>query len=110
TAGIDLHLAAACRGAQVTVTSGSVTVRGVDGPVQAHTTSGRIDVALLGAHDVHAETVSGRIKVSLPAGVRAHVVEPGVAAVDDGSTARPSDADCVVVARSTSGRVSVTNR
>jgi hypothetical protein len=54
---------AACAAADVATSSGRISLRGADGPVNAHCVSGRIVVELLGAHDVIAETVSGRIEV-----------------------------------------------
>ena len=54
------------------------------------------------AHDVDAETVSGRIEVELPKGVRAYQPEAREAA-----TSPPDGYDCVVAARSVSGRVRV---
>lgn len=53
------------------------------------------------AQDVDAETVSGRITVRLPHGVRPWVVQRSD--VDLG----PEQHDCVVTARSVSGRVDV---
>jgi DUF4097 and DUF4098 domain-containing protein YvlB len=94
-----------CGDADVTSRSGRITLDDANGRVRAHCKSGRIEISMGGAHDVDAETVSGRITVSLPAGVRARVVElPGDPAVDVGGH------DCVVVARAGSGRVDVSNR
>ena len=94
-----------CGDADVTSRSGRISLEDANGRVHAHCTSGRIEISMGGAHDVDAETVSGRITVSLPPGVRARVVElPGDPAVDVG------ECDCVVVARSVSGRVDVSNR
>jgi DUF4097 and DUF4098 domain-containing protein YvlB len=94
-----------CSDADVTSGSGRIVLKDANGRVHAHCTSGRIEITLGGAYDVDAETVSGRIAVSLPPGVRAGVVtSPGE------PTPFPSDHDCIVVARSGSGRVDVTNR
>jgi DUF4097 and DUF4098 domain-containing protein YvlB len=94
-----------CGDADVTSRSGRIVLEEANGRVHAHCSSGRIEISMRGAHDVDAETVSGRITVSFPAGVRARVVEsPGGPAVHVG------DFDCVVVARSVSGRVDVSNR
>ncbi len=94
-----------CGDADVTSRSGRIVLKDANGRVHAHCTSGRIEIALGGAYDVDAETVSGRIVVSLPAEVSAGVVtSPGA------PTAPDDDHDCVVVARSVSGRVDVTNR
>jgi DUF4097 and DUF4098 domain-containing protein YvlB len=93
-----------CGDADVTSASGRISLDDANGRVRAHCSSGRIEISMGGAHDVDAETVSGRITVSLPAAVRALVVpSPGDAAVD-------TDCDCVVIARSVSGRVDVSNR
>jgi DUF4097 and DUF4098 domain-containing protein YvlB len=95
-----------CGAAHVTTRSGRVQLRGIHGAAHVHCVSGRIDLVLAGAFDVDAETVSGRIAVSLPRGVEPLVV----------STPRDQDAfpvgahDCVVRARSVSGRVVVENR
>ena len=94
-----------CGDADVTSRSGRIVLKDANGRVRAHCTSGRIEIALGGAYDVDAETVSGRIVVSLPAGVRACTVVP-----PDEPVAEPGDCDCVVVARSGSGRVDVGNR
>jgi len=94
-----------CGDADVTSGSGRISLDDANGRVHAHCSSGRIEISMGGAHDVDAETVSGRITVSLPPAVRALVVPlPGDAAVG------ADDCDCVVVARSGSGRVDVSNR
>lgn len=85
----------------VSTMSGQITLSEVSGRVHAHCISGRIEVRLVGAHDVEAETVSGRVSVELPAGTRPHLP-------DDPAEVRPPDCDCTVVARSVSGRVTVT--
>jgi hypothetical protein len=87
--------------ADVSTVSGRIDLANVAGPVRAHCTSGRIAIRLTGAHDVVAETVSGRVSVSIPAGVRVHRAA-------DLTGERPADRDCTVVARSVSGRVTVT--
>jgi DUF4097 and DUF4098 domain-containing protein YvlB len=92
-------------GADVTTTSGRIALGDVTGPVRAHCASGRIQIHMAEPHDVDAETVSGRIDISLPAGTRARIDTPGAGAV---STA--ADDDCVVVARSGSGRIVVSTR
>ena len=56
---------------------------------------------MVAAQDVDAETVSGRITVRLPPGVRPWVVQRS-----DVDLA-PERHDCVVTARSVSGRVDV---
>jgi DUF4097 and DUF4098 domain-containing protein YvlB len=94
-----------CGDADVTSVSGRITLKDASGRVHAHCTSGRIEISMNEAHDVDAETVSGRIEISLPPAVRACIVSsPGDQAVDIG------DCDCVVIARSGSGRVDVSNR
>lgn len=87
--------------AEVSTASGRIGLRNVSGPVHAHCTSGRIEVEMASAHDVEAETVSGRISVSFPDGVHAHQLS-------DASEPRPAECDCTVLARSTSGRITVT--
>jgi DUF4097 and DUF4098 domain-containing protein YvlB len=91
-----------CGPADVTSTSGRLSIGEANGEVRARGTSGRIEMTLTGAHDVDAETLSGRIEIVLPAAVRPQIVA-SASAVD------PGVGDCVVVARSTSGRVVVTN-
>jgi hypothetical protein len=54
------------------------------------------------ASDVDAETVSGRISIAMPAGTKVCVDTPASAAV-----AANGECDCVVTARSGSGRVVV---
>jgi putative adhesin len=94
----------ACGGADVATGSGRIDLEHVSGPVRAHCVSGRVVVALDAAGDVDAETVSGRIDVVFPPGVRAHRVDgPGLSPA-------PAGYDCVVRARSATGRVSVSNR
>ncbi len=94
-----------CGAADVATSSGRVVIRHADGPVHAHCVSGRIEIDLDTAHDVDAETVSGRITVRLPEGVRAH--RPTGDGLDH---QRPDGFACTVDARSSSGRVVVTNR
>jgi DUF4097 and DUF4098 domain-containing protein YvlB len=91
----------ACGAAHLTASSGKITVVAASGPVHAHCVSGRIDVATTSAQDVDAENVSGRITVRMPPGVR-----PWVVRRDDADLA-PELYDCVVTARSVSGRVDV---
>lgn len=86
--------------AEVSTASGRIQLAGVSGPVHAHCTSGRIEIELVEPHDIDAETVSGRVSVSLPPGTLAHrPSEP--------SEPRPAECDCTVIARSVSGRVTV---
>ncbi|MDX2381007.1 MAG: DUF4097 family beta strand repeat-containing protein [Acidimicrobiia bacterium] len=94
-----------CGSADLASRSGQIRAGNVHGPVGAHCVSGRISIGLATAADVTAETLSGRIEISVPAGVRVHrtstvpPIEP-----------RPADTDCVVAARSGSGRVEITTR
>jgi len=90
-----------CGDAEVTTRSGHLTIASASGPVRAHCVSGRIDIAMAVAADVDADTVSGRIAVSLPAGA-----SPQVVGVRHPPTIAPPF-DCIVTARSVSGRVSV---
>jgi DUF4097 and DUF4098 domain-containing protein YvlB len=92
-------------GADVTTTSGRIVLGAVSGPARAHCSSGRIRIVMAEAHDVDAETVSGRIDVSLPPGTRARLDTPGAGAVSTSG-----DDDCVVTARSGSGRIVVSTR
>jgi DUF4097 and DUF4098 domain-containing protein YvlB len=92
-----------CDRADVVARSGRIVLRGVDGPARAHCVSGRIDIEMRSPHDVEAETVSGRITVSLPPGC-------GYTLRSAGDEAPPLPGDCVVLARSVSGRVAVTTR
>jgi DUF4097 and DUF4098 domain-containing protein YvlB len=94
-----------CGRADVTTASGRIVLRDVAGGAHAHCTSGRIEISMAGAHDVVAETVSGRVSISLPSGAR-----PLVESSSSGSGAARGDHDCTVVARSASGRVTVTTR
>jgi DUF4097 and DUF4098 domain-containing protein YvlB len=77
----------------------------VAGTARAHCASGKVDITMAGAHDVEAETVSGRISILLPAGTRARIDTPSAGSVD-----AEVDHDCVVTARSGSGRVDVSTR
>ena len=90
-----------CGTADVAAETSRIELDAVHGPVRAHTVSGRIHVAMAVAADVEAETVTGRVDVSLPKGTVVH--RPVTGAGHD----RPGDADCTVVARSTTGRVEV---
>jgi DUF4097 and DUF4098 domain-containing protein YvlB len=94
-----------CGDADVTSRSGRIVLKDANGRVHAHCASGRIEIALGGAYDVDAETVSGHIVVSLPAGLRACTVASPDEPVDEAGVY-----DCVIVARSGSGRVDVRNR
>jgi hypothetical protein len=94
-----------CGSADATTRSGKVVLGGAHGPVRATSASGKVRVAVAGAHDVEAETVSGRIEVSYPVGVRPLVVSP-----DTDVAAAMQGHDCTVVARSGSGRVVVSPR
>lgn len=89
----------------VTTTSGRIVLCEVTGAARAHCASGKIDITMAGAHDVDAETVSGRISVTLPDGVRARIDTPAA-----GSLEAAGNHDCVVTARSGSGRVDIMNR
>jgi DUF4097 and DUF4098 domain-containing protein YvlB len=93
-----------CGSADIATASSRIDLKSVGGPARAHTVSGRVEVMMDVAADVDAETVTGRVEVSLPKGTVVHRPEPG------NDTARPSDADCTVLARSTTGRVEVTTR
>lgn len=92
-----------CGPVDVAGTSGRIVLREVTGPARAHCVSGRIGITMAEAHDVHAETISGRVTVSLPAGTRAQLDTPSSGAV-------AGEYDCVVTARSDSGRVDVSTR
>ena len=94
-----------CGDADVTTTSGRIVLRNVEGPARAHCASGRVDITMAGAHDVDAETVCGRISISLPEGTRALIDTPSARSV-----ASTADHDCVVTARSGSGRVDISTR
>lgn len=94
-----------CGAADVTTTSGRIMLRNVDGIARAHCVSGRVDLSMAGAHDVAAETVSGRISISLPEGTRALIDTPSA-----GSVEVSGGHDCVVTARSGSGKVDVSTR
>jgi DUF4097 and DUF4098 domain-containing protein YvlB len=91
-----------CGPAHVTTASGRITLGEVHGATHTHCASGRIDVTMATANDVDAETVSGRIVISMPAEVKVRLDTPSKAAVDVAG-----EYDCVVTARSGSGRVVV---
>lgn len=91
--------------ANITTTSGRIRLREVAGPARAHCASGTIEIAMAEAHDVDAETVSGRISISLPTDARPRIDTPRA-----GSVPPSGDHDCVVTARSGSGRADVSNR
>lgn len=91
-----------CGTAHVTTNSGRITLREAHGPAHAHCASGRIELTMASANDVDAETVSGRITITMPAGANVRVDTPTSTTVAvDGAH------DCVVTARSGSGRVVV---
>jgi DUF4097 and DUF4098 domain-containing protein YvlB len=90
-----------CGAAHLTASSGKITLTAASGPVHAHCVSGRIDVATTSAQDVEAETVSGRIRVRMPADVRPWIVHR------NDTEPAPERCDCVVTARSVSGRIDV---
>jgi len=94
-----------CGGAEVTTRSGRITVVASTGPVRAHCVHGRIDIGMEVAADVDADTVSGRIAVSLPVGARPQVI--GAKHPPEFESPFQPPFDCVVTARSVSGRVSV---
>jgi DUF4097 and DUF4098 domain-containing protein YvlB len=94
-----------CGPADVAATSGRIVLRDAAGPARVHCANGRIEITMAEADDVHAETVSGRISVSLPPGTRAHrTTRPS------DPVAAPAEYDCVVTARSGSGRIDVSTR
>lgn len=89
----------------VTTRSGRIVLRNVSGTARAHCASGKIEVVMAEAHDVDAETISGRISVSLPAGTRPRIDTPSTGVISP-----TGEHDCVIVARSGSGRVDVSTR
>jgi DUF4097 and DUF4098 domain-containing protein YvlB len=91
-----------CGSAHVTTGSGRIVLRHVHGRAHAHCSSGRIDLTMATASDVDAETVSGRISIAMPAGARVRIDAPTSATI-----ATDAEHDCVVTARSGSGRVVV---
>lgn len=94
-----------CVAADVSTTNGAIHLNAVGGPARVHCVNGRIRIDMSSAHDVFAETVNGRITISLPRGVRA------LQTSDDSDVAPGREGfDCVVTARSVSGRVSVSER
>lgn len=94
-----------CGEADVTTRSGRIVLKDAHGTVRANCVSGRVDISMAAPYDVDAETVSGRIVVSLPPSVRPQIVASSSDVVDG-----VEGYDCVVVARSGSGRVDVANR
>jgi DUF4097 and DUF4098 domain-containing protein YvlB len=91
-----------CGAAHVTTKSGRITLREVHGPAHAHCVSGRIRLTMATAGDVDAETVSGRITIAMPAGANVRIETPTATTVPVGG-----EHECVVRARSGSGRVIV---
>jgi DUF4097 and DUF4098 domain-containing protein YvlB len=91
-----------CGAAHVTTDSGRITLRAAHGPAHAHCASGRIELAMASANDVDAETVSGRITITMPVGANVRIDTPTSATVPVAG-----GHDCVVTARSGSGRVVV---
>jgi DUF4097 and DUF4098 domain-containing protein YvlB len=85
--------------------NGAIHLEAVDGSARAHCVNGRIDIKMVSAHDVSAETVAGRISISFPRGVRA--LQRGDIAADH---VIPDGYDCVIDARSSTGRVSISER
>jgi DUF4097 and DUF4098 domain-containing protein YvlB len=94
-----------CAAPDVATVNGAINLDAVDGTARAHCVNGRINIKMMSAHNVSAETVGGRIDISLPPGVRA--LQRGKA------TANPvarDGFDCVIDARSSTGRVSISER
>ena len=92
---------------EVHTRSGRVDVDAADGTIDARTTSGRVEVGLVGPSNVVAETVSGRVSLVVGAGMGATVdVETGGRVVNRA----PAGDDCVITARSVSGRIEVRAR
>jgi DUF4097 and DUF4098 domain-containing protein YvlB len=94
-----------CEQLDVSTDSGRIEVRDARGNVEASCVSGKVEVEMATAADVVAETVSGRIEVAMPQGTRVHR-----STRNESSGDRPADCDCVVTARSVSGRVVVGER
>ena len=94
-----------CEQLDASTDSGRIEVRDARGNVEASCVSGRVEVEMATAADVVAETVSGRIEVAMPQGTRVHR-----SSRNESSEDRPADCDCVVAARSISGRVVVGER
>jgi DUF4097 and DUF4098 domain-containing protein YvlB len=93
-----------CADADVATTNGRIDLEAASGIVRAHCVNGRISIDMSAAGDVFAETVNGRINVSLPSGVRALQLSEATADADR------EGFDCLVVARSATGKVSVETR
>lgn len=91
-----------CGSAHVTTGSGRIVLRHVHGRAHAHCSSGRIDLTMATASDVDAETVSGRISIEMPPDAKVRIDSPTRATI-----ATHAEHDCVVTARSGSGRVVV---
>ena len=94
-----------CAAPDVATVNGSIHLDAVAGTARAHCVSGRINIEMASAHDVFAETVSGRISISMPRGVR--VMRRGTTTEN---SAEPGSYDCVVDARSSSGKISVSEK
>ncbi len=94
-----------CAAPDVATVNGAIHLEAVDGTARAHCVNGRINIKMMSAHDVSAETVGGRINVSLPHGVRA--LQRGITTE---ISVEPGSYDCVIDARSSTGRVSISER
>ena len=93
---------ARCGAAHVTTRSGRIVLREVHGRAHAHCASGKIELTMATPEDVDAETVSGKISINMPHGTNVRIDTPTSASV-----AASGEHDCVVVARSGTGRVVV---
>jgi DUF4097 and DUF4098 domain-containing protein YvlB len=94
-----------CAAPDVATVTGSIHLDAVAGAARAHCVSGRINIDMASAHDVFAETISGRISISVPRGVR--VMRR---ATTTENSIEPGSYDCVVDARSSTGKVSVSEK
>ena len=96
---------ASCASADVATATGAINLDSVDGNVRAHCVNGRIDIVMSTAHDVSAESVTGRIDISLPRGANVLRLTEFT-----GEHVDRDQFDCVIDARSSTGRVSVSER
>ena len=91
--------------AQASTISGGIKLDEVSGKIVAQSASGRIEVGLQAAYDVAVRTMSGAVRVQVPRNVRPH---PHLRSL----TSKPRFAcergdDCVIKARTLSGKIEV---
>lgn len=91
--------------AQASTISGRIQLDEISGKIVAQSASGRIDVGLQTASDVAVRTMSGAVRVQVPRGVRPHPHLRSLSGKPRFDCERGDD--CVIKARSLSGKIEV---